>query len=88
MTIFNILDNILKNKSYIDLEKHVNDASFNSVYNIFMICRWLSMSNKEVVKVLSENQHLLDRISNKELHYKTLIKLIPRQKSSFLKYIK
>ena len=89
MTIFNILDNILKYKSDKEYEEHTSASDFSKVYNPFMIQRWLSMSTAaNVIKVLSENQEWLDNIKSKELHYSILIKIIPQHKNSFLKYIK
>lgn len=89
MTIFNILDNILKIKSKDQYDEHIESSDFSKTYNMFMIQRWLSMCTfPDVIKVLSENQEYLDNIKDKELHYSILLKIIPHHKNCFLKYIK
>lgn len=89
MTIFNILDNIIKHKSDKDYIEHISSSDFLKIYNIYMIHRWLSMSTyNDITKVLSENMKFLDNIRDKILHYKILLKLIPQHKNVYLKYIK
>lgn len=89
MTLFDILNNILKFKSEEDYNKHISSSDFYKIYNMYMIYRWLSMCDKvEVIKTLSENQCILENIKTSELHYKLLLKIIPKQKFVTLKYIK
>jgi len=89
MTLFDILNNILKFKSEEDYNKHISSSDFYKIYNTYMIYRWLSMCDKvEVIKTLSENQCILENIKTAELHYKLLLKIIPKQKFITLKYIK
>lgn len=89
MTIFDILDNILKNKNQKVYEEHIVSSDFFKTYNNYMIQRWLSMcSCKDILKCLSENQELLESIKNKEQHYKVLMKIVPQHKNIYLKYVK
>ena len=89
MTIFDILNNILKFKSEEDYNKHITSSDFYSVYNQYMIFRWLSMCDKtDVIHVLTENQTILENIKMPELHYKMLMKIIPGHKFCSMKYIK
>ena len=89
MTIFNILDNIIKNKSEKEYIDHISSSDFFKIYNIYMIHRWLSMSTFfDITKTLSKNMEFLDNIKDKNMHYKIMIKIIPQHKNVYLKYIK
>ena len=89
MIIFDILNNILKFKSEEDYNKHVSSSDFYKVYNPYMILRWLSMCDKSnIIKTLTENQTVLENIKSLELHYRTLLKIIPQHKFCNMKYIK
>lgn len=89
MTIFNILDNIIKNKSEKDYVEHINSSDFLKIYNVYMIHRWLSMSiYADITKELSENMEFLDNIKDRARHYKLLLKIIPQHRNAYLKYNK
>lgn len=89
MTIFEILDNILKTKSDDIYKQQIESSDFFKTYNNFMIMRWLSMCTyKDVIDTLSINQELLENIKDKSIHYKILMKILPQHKNAFLKYIK
>ena len=89
MTIFDILDNILKTKSSDLYENHIKSEDFFKTYNLYMIIKWLSMNaNKAILSALTEYQSTLENITDRELHYKLLIKIIPQNRNIFLKYVK
>jgi hypothetical protein len=89
MTIFDILNNILKYKSDEEYNKHISSSDFYKIYNQYMINRWLSMCDKvDVIDTLFQYQKILENIKIPELHYKLLIKIMPKHKFCNLKYIK
>lgn len=89
MTIFDILNNIVKIKSEEEYIKHISSSDFYKIYNMFMIQRWLSMSDKnDILNILTDNQIILENIKLPELHYKLLLKIIPKYKFCNLKYVK
>ena len=89
MTIFNILDNIIKHKSSKEYQAHISSADFYKLYNQYMIYRWLSMCEfPDIISTLTQNQTYLQDIKNKELHYAILLKIIPQHTRCFLRYVK
>lgn len=89
MTIFDILDNIVKTKSNDLYKNHIKADDFEKTYNLYMIIKWLSMNtNKGILSKLTEYQSIIENITDKELHYKILLKVIPQNKNIFLKYVK
>jgi hypothetical protein len=89
MTIFDILNNIIRFKSEEEYEKHIALPEFFKTYNSYMIFRWLSMCDKsDIINTLSTYQIELESIKNPELHYKLLLKIIPRHKFCNLRYVK
>lgn len=87
--LFDVLKNIIFQKSEEIYQKHVSMEEFEKKFNRFMILRYLSMAKEDVANVILENQISLERFfpSNKML-YKTLLQKIPKQKSGFIKYLK
>ena len=53
-----------------------------------MVLRYMSMSfNEEVRNIVIDNYITLERMPEKQL-YKWLLKTVPKQNSSFIRYIK
>lgn len=89
MTIFDILENIIKTKSNDLYNNHIKSNDFEKTYNLYMIIKWLSMNtNKSILSKLTEYQSIMENIIDKDLHYKLLLKIIPQNKNIFLKYVK
>ena len=87
--LFDYLENILKTKSDDLFEKHINDPDFESSFSPFMIIRYLSMSKAPTVRnIILENQLVFERFIGKRELYACLMAIIPRQNSSFIKYLK
>lgn len=85
--LFDYLKNILTLKSMETYEAHLKD-DFEGSYQPFMINNYLSMSlNAHVRQVVFDNQLFLDRMSKKD-HYLFLLKSVPRQQNSFIKYVR
>lgn len=85
--LFDYLKNILTTKSMNVYNKHLED-DFEMSYQPYMINNYLSMStNAKVRQIIFDNQLSLDRMEKKN-HYLFLIKAIPKQFNSFIKYIK
>lgn len=86
--LFEYLSNILMEKSVKKYQYHVDDLEFNSSFTGYMVIKYLSMHTKpEVRNVIFVNQIALDRMSGKNLYW-FLLNVIPKQSSSFIKYIK
>ena len=56
-------------------------------YILFLINRWLSFINPQICTAVNESVNALGNIS-KEQHYKLLLKLYPKSKVPFIKYVK
>ena len=85
--IFAVLSNILVEKSMHILVKQIASDDFKTVSK-FLILRYLSMSfNEEVRNIVIDNYITLERMPEKQL-YKWLLKTVPKQNSSFIRYIK
>lgn len=86
--LFDYLKNILKDKNIESYKQHIADDSFDTDFKKFMELRYLSMcNNKNVRKVILDNQFLLEKMDNKML-YLFLINNIPKQYNHFIQYIK
>jgi hypothetical protein len=87
-TIFDFLNNILKQKSIQLMKEHIADDLFEKSYSIYMINRYISMHiNPEISQVILSKQKELDVLSPSS-HYRYLMRLIPQTNSSFITYIK
>ena len=84
-TIFTYLDNILYKKS----NKVFKNIDNEGTYNHFMMCRWLSMHSPNVAHLVNETANWLYPImEDKQLSYKFLQNIIPRQQFNRFYYIK
>lgn len=85
--LFDVLANILVSKSEELYEKHIQSENFKDAAK-FMILRYMTMSFSEDVRnIVIDNYITLERMPEKTL-YKWLLKNIPKQNSSFIRYIK
>lgn len=86
--IFGYLGNILCKKSMELYSKHVAEDGFDTDFKKVVLLRYLSMSPDEQIReIVFKNQLLFDRTDNKTL-YRYLLKVIPRQRSEFIRYLK
>ena len=84
-TIFTYLDNILYKKG----NKVFKNVDTENTYNHFMMCRWLSMHSPNVAQLVNETANWLYPImEDKQLSYKFLTNIIPRQEFKRFYYIK
>ena len=85
--LFDVLANILTEKSEETYAKHIAADDFAAAAK-FMVLRYLTMSScEEVRNVVLENYVVLERMEEKLL-YKWLLRNVPRQRSSFIRYIR
>lgn len=88
MTLFDIIENILFLKSEDVLSDHIDNPDFNSIFSNFMILRYCTMTNNESInRFIALNLVNLENLDSKLL-YKYLIKILPKQRKHFIKYIK
>ena len=81
MTIFDILKDVLVTKS----GKLHEQSDFKKSWSSFMVVRYLSMDHKFIEYADIANKLQLT-LSSKQM-YLLLTKIIPKQRSSFIKYI-
>lgn len=85
--LFNVLGNILQGKSKELYEKHISSNDFQAASK-FMTLKYLSMSPDQAVRdIVIDNYITLERMPEIAL-YKWLLANVPRQRSSFIRYIK
>lgn len=85
--LFDVLANILVGKSEALCKKHIESESFKDAAK-FMVLRYLSMSQSaQVRQVILDHYLTLERMPE-DIMYKWLLKSIPQQSSSFIRYIK
>lgn len=85
--LFDVLANILVGKSMETYAKHISADDFGMAAR-YMVLRYLTMSASEQVRnVILENYVVLEHMDEKVL-YRWLLHRIPRQKSSFIRYIR
>ena len=85
--LFDVLANILGTKSEELYKKHVSSESFKDAA-AFMVRRYLTMSpNPTVRDIVLDNYLSLERMPA-EVQYLWLLKKIPRQKNTFIRYIR
>lgn len=86
--IFDYLGNILVGKSRDAYERHVSEPGFDVDFKKVVVLRYLSMSTDERVRnLVIGNQLSLERMEPKML-YRYLISKVPRQRSTFIRYLK
>lgn len=85
--LFDVLANILQEKSIETYEEHIASENFKDAAP-FMVRRYLTMSlNPDVRKAVLDNFLTLERMPA-EVQYLWLLKAIPKQRSTFIRYIK
>lgn len=85
--LFDVLANILVNKSLAEYTVHRNSEDFAAASK-FMVLRYLTMSNSEKVRnIVLDNYLTLERMPMNALYY-WLILNIPKQNNAFIRYIK
>lgn len=85
--LFDVLRNILTEKSIPMYKQHIKSDNFKDAAK-FMILKYLSMSpNSQVRQKVLDNYITLERMPEKAL-YLWCLKAIPKQNSSFIKFIK
>lgn len=85
--LFDVLANILKTKDVELYKQHIQSDSFKDA-SAFMIRRYLSMHpNEKVRQIVFDNYLSLEKMPEKA-QYKWLIYNVPRQNSTFIKYIR
>lgn len=85
--LFDVLANILSTKSIELYKKHIASENFKDAAP-FMIRRYLTMSmNSKVREVVLDNYVSLERMPDK-IQYLWLLKKIPKQNSTFIRYIR
>lgn len=84
-TFFDCLKVILNTKNKEQMELDINNPHFDSIYDKFMIMRYLSMHVSCLLSI-KEIQQSLENLTN-EQHYRFLFKVIPQKPRLFIKYI-
>ena len=85
--LFDVLANILSTKSEEVYKKHIASENFKDAAS-FMVRRYLTMSlNSAVRDVVLDNYLTLERMPA-EVQYHWLMKKIPRQRNTFIRYIR
>lgn len=82
MTMFDILKDIITDKTGL----LVNEPDFDKEFNSFMLARYLSMKTNYIIYGEWINQY--GTFLTKENQYKFLIKNVPYSKNSFIQYMK
>lgn len=85
MQIFDFINNILFIKNPYKAQ-NVEDIK---VYNNFLVNRWVSMCDGESANLINETTNKKDYLGNdKEMQYKMLLNIIPKNKYRRIDYIK
>ena len=85
MQIFDYINNILFLKKPYN-PQNVEDIK---VYNNFLVNRWISMCDGESANLINETANKKDYLGNdREMHYKMLLNIIPKNKYKRIDYIK
>lgn len=85
---FDYLKNILCTQDINILANDITHPLFNTTYSVFMVDKYLSMhTNKTISDKIVKLQSTLEKLSP-EAHYRLMLKIIPKQYSSFIRYIK
>ena len=86
--IFAVLKNILVDKSQKLYAEHVNNEVEFKTVSAFVLLRYLSMHTNPVVRqIVLDNQLSFSHMDIKII-YKLLLKIVPKQRSSYIAYIK
>ena len=85
--LFDVLANILQTKSIDLYNEHIASDSFKDA-SPFMVRRYLTMSTSQKTRdVVLDNYLVLEKM-DPEVQYLWLLRAVPKQKSTFIKYIK
>ena len=85
--LFDVLANILQTKSMKLYKEHIASEDFKDA-SPFMVRKYLTMSlDSRVRQVVLDNYLSLERMPEKTM-YLWLIRAVPKQKSTFIRYIK
>lgn len=85
--LFDVLENILSRKSDEMYKQHVKSDDFKDASG-FMIRRYLTMHpNTQVQDLVLSNYLLLEKMTTDKVYYWCL-KNVPRQRTTFIKYIR
>ena len=85
--LFDVLANILQTKSIKLYKEHIESENFKDAAP-FMIRRYLTMSmNPKVRDIVLDNYMSLERMPN-AVQYLWLMKAVPKQNSTFIRYIR
>lgn len=86
--IFAVLKNILVDKSQKLYIEHINNELEFKTVSTFVLLRYLSMhTNPDVRQIVLDNQLSFSRMDIKII-YKLLLNIVPKQRSSYIVYIK
>lgn len=86
--LFDYLNNILCLKDMELYSKQVAEEGFDVDFKKVVLVRYLSMSkDPKIREIVFRNQLLFDRTDCKTL-YRYLIRVIPKQRENFIRYIK
>jgi hypothetical protein len=81
LTIFNILNDIIRDKT----GELVNNPEFDKEFNTFMLARYLSM--RRDLEPFANYLNMYGSVLSKENLYHYLLKNIPKNDQVFIKYI-
>ena len=85
--LFDVLANILQTKSIDIYKEHIASEDFKDA-SPFMVRKYLTMSlDSRVRQVVLDNYLALERMPEKA-RYLWLMRAVPRQKSTFIRYIR
>ena len=85
--LFDVISNILCNKSEELFEQHINSEHFAEASR-FMVLRYMTMSyDSRVRDLVLDNYATLERMPEKTV-YKWLLMNVPKQKNGFIRYIR
>ena len=85
--LFDVLANILQTKSMELYKEHIASDNFKDAAP-YMVRRYLTMSNNSKVRdVVLDNYLVLERMPE-EVQYLWLLRAIPKQNSTFIRYIR
>lgn len=85
--LFDVLGNILTGKSEKLYQTHIAAEDFSAASK-FMLLKYLTMSTNPIVRELVVDNYLrLEKMPEKAL-YKYLLRKIPKQSNSFIRYIR
>jgi len=85
MQIFDYINNILFQKN----PYKTQNVEEIKVYNNFLVNRWVSMFDGDSANLVNESTNKKNYLGdNKEMHYKMLLNIIPKNKYKRIEYIK